>query len=92
MKQRPQNWYSEDSAYIFTFAVGREAISVRVVLKNGTIAEDEVDKLRRISEQIIQKGLPDLDIGPRQLRPISVADYFSDWYTHPADAPGKTAQ
>jgi hypothetical protein len=84
-EERVRNWYPEGEGYVFTFAKGGEAVGVKVDLKHGTIREDEEDKLRGISENIIEKGLPVLGIGPGELKAISVEDYGSDRYTHPAD-------
>ncbi|MBN2125280.1 MAG: hypothetical protein JW821_13365 [Deltaproteobacteria bacterium] len=82
---RVKNWYREGEGYIFTFAKGREAIGVRVDLKGGDIREDEEDRLHEVSDQIIIKGLDVLGIGPLEIIAISVEDYGSDKYTHPAD-------
>ncbi|QTA85830.1 hypothetical protein [Desulfonema magnum] len=81
-----KNWIPDKHGYIFTFAKNREAIGVKVDLAHGTIREDEDDRLREISDHIIQKGLPPLKIGPGELKAISHEDYLSDKYTHPADA------
>ena len=85
-KVKVRNWFMEGKGYIFTFAKDREAVGVKVDLKSGTIQEDEEDKLHEISDNIIQKGLPVLGIGPRELKPISREDYNSDRYTHPVDS------
>jgi len=84
-KTKVQNWNLDEDGYIFTYAKGREAVGVKVDLKSGTIREDETEKLHQISDNIIQKGLASLYIGPGELEAISPEDYLSDKYSHPAD-------
>lgn len=83
--ERIKNWYREGESYIFTFARGREAIGVRVDLKGGDIGTESEERLHEVSDRIIIKGLPVLGIAPLEIRAISVEEYDSDRYTHPAD-------
>lgn len=85
MESQIKNWISEKQGYVFTFAKDREAIGVRVNIQGGAVGEHEEEKLRKISDTIVKNGVSVLDIEPGGLTPISVDDYLSDKYVHPAD-------
>lgn len=80
-----KNWFRDEDVFTFTFAKDKEAIGINVEFTNGTITEDEVEKLQKISDQMIMRGWPNMKIKPGELKPISVEDYYSDEYYHPTD-------
>lgn len=89
MESRIKNWTSDKHGYIFTFALGREAIGVRVNIQGGTCEENEEEKLWKISDTIVENGVSLLNIESGSLDPITVDDYLSDKYVHPADEMSK---
>ena len=95
-KKEKKNWMGLGGGFMFMFAKGKEAIGVKVDLTGGTVAPEDTPQLRRISDTIIQKGLPDLNVGPGELKPLTKAEYHSDQYHHPvddvADSMGRTGQ
>ncbi len=80
------NWYPEGIGFIFMFARDKEAYSVKVDFQNGTIDESQEKELRKVSDTIVKKGIPEMDIRPFDLMPISKEDYLSEEYTHPVDS------
>ena len=84
-KKAKKNWMELGSGYMFMFAKGREAIGVKVDVTGGTVDPGDTSRLRSISDTIVKNGLPQLEVGPGELVPLTKAEYHSDQYHHPVD-------